>query len=262
MIIAETNNTLITFIACEHLMLPFLLLLLLLLLLSLLQLYVYDQDPITATRFIQNNNNNGKINDVTKVDLVSSIPSFIHNNNKNNYIGVDPIDVIITMLPNQEAVERVYLGNEGLVTTIRNKINNQINETTNTTANNNSNNNYTYNNGNDHDKNNCPKVLIDASTIAPSVSKRISLAVKQVNDDDNDLLFLDAPVSGGIVGAGNASLTFMVGGVSNNKDNNDNNNNKSDLQKDVIEPILYSMGSRIEYCGAVGSGQTVKVMET
>jgi 3-hydroxyisobutyrate dehydrogenase len=57
--------------------------------------------------------------------------------------------------------------------------------------------------------------------------------------------FLDAPVSGGDVGARNASLTIMVGG-----------------EREVFErclPALQSIGKNIHYCGPSGSGQALKL---
>lgn len=56
---------------------------------------------------------------------------------------------------------------------------------------------------------------------------------------------VDAPVSGGVVGATAATLTFMVGGT------------VADF--DASEPILSSMGSRIVHCGAPGNGQAAKI---
>lgn len=56
---------------------------------------------------------------------------------------------------------------------------------------------------------------------------------------------LDAPVSGGVTGAANATLTFMAGGSA----------------KDFAEaePILAAMGGRIVHCGGPGAGQAAKV---
>ena len=56
---------------------------------------------------------------------------------------------------------------------------------------------------------------------------------------------LDTPVSGGVTGAANGTLTFMVGGP-----------------QDVLEkvrPVLEAMGKKITFCGDNGSGQIVKV---
>jgi 3-hydroxyisobutyrate dehydrogenase len=59
------------------------------------------------------------------------------------------------------------------------------------------------------------------------------------------LCSLDAPVSGGVVGATAGTLTFMVGG--------------GPEALDVAEPILAAMGKRTVYCGEDGAGQAAKV---
>ncbi|MET0812621.1 MAG: 3-hydroxyisobutyrate dehydrogenase [Microbacterium sp.] len=56
---------------------------------------------------------------------------------------------------------------------------------------------------------------------------------------------LDAPVSGGVVGAENATLAFMVGG--------------SDADFETARPILEAMGRRVVHCGGAGLGQAAKV---
>lgn len=58
-------------------------------------------------------------------------------------------------------------------------------------------------------------------------------------------VLLDAPVSGGVVGAEAASLTFMVGG------------RQEGLP--AGEPLLRAMGSRVVYCGGAGNGAAAKV---
>jgi 3-hydroxyisobutyrate dehydrogenase len=56
---------------------------------------------------------------------------------------------------------------------------------------------------------------------------------------------MDAPVSGGVVGAEAATLAFMVGG--------------SDEDFAVAKPILERMGKRIVHCGGAGLGQAAKI---
>lgn len=56
---------------------------------------------------------------------------------------------------------------------------------------------------------------------------------------------LDAPVSGGVVGAENATLAFMVGG--------------SDEDFEAARPLLEAMGRRVVHCGGAGLGQAAKV---
>ncbi|MGI0481935.1 NAD(P)-dependent oxidoreductase [Geminocystis sp. CENA526] len=83
-------------------------------------------------------------------------------------------------------------------------------------------------------------IIIDFSTIGPQ-------AVQEINDQfrSKGLHFMDAPVSGGDIGAQNGTLTIMVGGE------------KSDYEKSL--PILKTMGKNIIHCGDVGTGQAVKL---
>ncbi|NMF57867.1 NAD(P)-dependent oxidoreductase [Pseudanabaena yagii] len=83
-------------------------------------------------------------------------------------------------------------------------------------------------------------LFIDTSTIGSDAAKVIANALMH-----DGLRFLDAPVSGGDVGARNGTLTFMVGG------------NPEDLQE--CRPLFEAMGSNIKHCGAIGSGQAVKL---
>lgn len=57
--------------------------------------------------------------------------------------------------------------------------------------------------------------------------------------------FVDAPVSGGVIGAENATLTFMVGGT---KD-----------EFNTVKGLLECMGQRITHCGDYGMGQAAKI---
>ena len=81
---------------------------------------------------------------------------------------------------------------------------------------------------------------IDSSTISVLEAQEINGFCQQSN-----LFFLDAPVSGGTIGAKNATLTFMVGGDQNI------------LNK--VENILLTMGSKVVYCGNCGMGQAAKM---
>ncbi|CAG8561616.1 12836_t:CDS:2 [Ambispora gerdemannii] len=114
--------------------------------------------------------------------------------------------VVITMLPNSPHVEEVYLGEEGLVHAV--------------------------------DKDN---LLIDSSTIDQSVAKSVAEAIIA-----KGARAIDAPVSGGIVGAEAATLTFMVGAPTTE-------------DFDRAQPILSQMGKNIIHCGKSGSGQTAKI---
>jgi 3-hydroxyisobutyrate dehydrogenase len=56
---------------------------------------------------------------------------------------------------------------------------------------------------------------------------------------------VDAPVSGGVLGATNATLTFMVGGE------------EADVA--TVEPVLRAMGRKVVHCGGSGAGQAAKL---
>lgn len=83
-------------------------------------------------------------------------------------------------------------------------------------------------------------IVIDFSTIGSQAAQEIAEKLKPY-----DLHFMDAPVSGGDIGAQNATLTIMVGG------------DKAHYEQSL--PILQAMGKTIIHCGEVGSGQAVKL---
>ncbi|NUN65341.1 NAD(P)-dependent oxidoreductase [Pseudanabaena biceps] len=83
-------------------------------------------------------------------------------------------------------------------------------------------------------------IFIDTSTIGRDAAKLIGKVLM-----DDGLRFLDAPVSGGDMGARNGTLTFMVGGK------------LDDLQECL--PLFEAMGSHIKHCGEIGNGQAVKL---
>ncbi len=82
-------------------------------------------------------------------------------------------------------------------------------------------------------------LITDCSTIDVNKSKELHEKCKFKN-----LLFLDAPVSGGVGGAENGTLTFMVGG--------DENAYK------IMSPLFQVMGQKSLLCGPCGSGQATK----
>jgi len=115
-------------------------------------------------------------------------------------------DVVITMLPDSPDVEQVVLGSNGVLDGLR-----------------------------------AGGLLIDMSTIQPSVARRIAEAARAKNIDA-----LDAPVSGGQVGAQNATLSIMVGG--------------SVAAFERAKPIFEKLGNaeRIVHVGDAGAGQVTK----
>ena len=84
------------------------------------------------------------------------------------------------------------------------------------------------------------KTVIDMSSISPIETKQYA---KRVNDSGCE--YLDAPVSGGEVGAKNAALTIMVGGPQ--------------AAFDKVKPVFELMGKNITLVGGNGDGQTCKV---
>lgn len=85
------------------------------------------------------------------------------------------------------------------------------------------------------------RLFIDCSTIDPTTSRKVANAVQQEKQGQ----FVDAPMSGGVVGARAGTLTFMLGSPS------------SLLPR--IEPILLKMGARVLHCGPQGSGLAGKL---
>jgi 3-hydroxyisobutyrate dehydrogenase len=83
-------------------------------------------------------------------------------------------------------------------------------------------------------------LFIDSSTIAVD-DARAAHGLAEASGHRS----LDAPVSGGVVGAENATLAFMVGGT--------------DEDFEAARPVLEAMGRRIVHCGGAGLGQAAKV---
>jgi 2-hydroxy-3-oxopropionate reductase len=113
-------------------------------------------------------------------------------------------DVIITMLPDSPIVEAVVLGGNGVLGAMKKGA-----------------------------------ILIDMSTTSITTTKKIAAALEKAG-----LVMLDAPVSGGDVGAMEATLSIMVGGP------------EDAFQK--VLPVLRKMGRNITHVGGAGSGQVAK----
>lgn len=114
-------------------------------------------------------------------------------------------DVVITMLPDSPEVEQVVFGKAGVLTGLR-----------------------------------AGSLLIDMSTILPSMARRVAQAARARAADA-----LDAPVSGGQVGAQNATLSIMVGGAP--------------AAFARAKPIFEKMGKNIVHVGEAGAGQIAKM---
>lgn len=113
-------------------------------------------------------------------------------------------DIVITMLPDSPEVEEVVFGHEGVLEGIR-----------------------------------TGTIFIDMSTIAPSTAKKLYEKMQEKGVEA-----LDAPVSGGQVGAEAGSLSIMVGG--------------SEQSFQRVLPLLKAMGKNIVYIGEAGAGQMTK----
>lgn len=85
------------------------------------------------------------------------------------------------------------------------------------------------------------RVFIDCSTIDPSTSQQVAKSVK----DAGQGAFVDAPMSGGVVGATAGTLTFMLGA------------DASLVSR--VEPILLRMGRKVLHCGDQGAGLSAKL---
>jgi 3-hydroxyisobutyrate dehydrogenase len=114
-------------------------------------------------------------------------------------------DLVITMLPSSPHVEAAYMGPGGVFEGAA-----------------------------------AGRLCLDMSTIGPGVSRRVAEAAR-----GRGLRFLDAPVSGGVPGATEATLTIMVGGEA------------ADLEE--ARPVLAALGATIIHVGPVGSGEVAKV---
>lgn len=113
-------------------------------------------------------------------------------------------EVVITMLPDSPDVEQVALGPDGISAAAREGL-----------------------------------IYIDMSSIAPDMAIKVAEQLGR-----QGVRCLDAPVSGGEVGAQNAALSIMVGGPTE--------------VFEEVRPILEVMGKTITLCGPNGAGQTVK----
>jgi 2-hydroxy-3-oxopropionate reductase len=84
------------------------------------------------------------------------------------------------------------------------------------------------------------KTVVDMSSISPISTKAFAKKINALGCD-----YLDAPVSGGEVGAKNATLSIMVGGP--------------DATFEKVRPLFELMGKNITLVGGNGDGQTAKV---
>jgi 2-hydroxy-3-oxopropionate reductase len=113
-------------------------------------------------------------------------------------------DVVITMLPDSPDVESVVNGPDGILAGAPSSL-----------------------------------IHVDMSTIAVTTTRRIAAL-----EAEHKVIHVDAPVSGGDIGAKNATLTIMVGG--------------DEHAVLAVEPIFKVLGKRITHIGPIGCGQVAK----
>ncbi|NTW08992.1 MAG: NAD(P)-dependent oxidoreductase, partial [Anaerolineaceae bacterium] len=114
------------------------------------------------------------------------------------------VDIIFTNLPDSPDVEKVVLGKDGIL-----------------------------------EGSHPGLIYVDNSTIKPATARMLAEILA-----DRGIDALDAPVSGGEIGAINGTLTIMVGG--------------SEKALEVARPVLEAMGKTITHIGGPGSGQIAK----
>ena len=146
-----------------------------------------------------------KVFDVSKQMLEKAREKNLETVDRIEDLISEEISTVITMLPEGKHSKEIYLGHNGII----NKV-----------------------------SKNC--ILIDCSTIDIQTSKEIGKVA-----NDRGIMMVDAPVSGGVMGAQKATLNIMVGG--------------SEDSFDRALPILKVMGKNIYHAGEIGSGNGAKI---
>jgi 2-hydroxy-3-oxopropionate reductase len=124
--------------------------------------------------------------------------------------GINPndvaskVDVVFTMLPETQVIQKAYFDPDGILASLKDG-----------------------------------SICVDMSTSSPELAKKIGNAAELAGVNA-----LDAPVSGGDLGAKNGTLSIMVGG-------------KKEVYEKVL-PIFQQFGKTINFCGSYGAGQIVK----
>lgn len=117
-------------------------------------------------------------------------------------------EVVITIVPADKEIREIYLSTEGLIANAEKNV-----------------------------------IFIDMTSSKGSTKELVNEAAKAI---DKNLNFVDAPVSGGVVGAVNGTLTIMTGCEEN--------------VFESVKPILETMGKNIIYTGGVGTASNVKML--
>jgi 2-hydroxy-3-oxopropionate reductase len=119
-------------------------------------------------------------------------------------------DVIITMVPDTPDVAKVLFGEDGVAEGLK------------------------------ASEGGTPKVVVDMSSISPTATQGFAQKIQALGH-----AYVDAPVSGGEVGAKAASLTIMVGA--------------DEAVFERVKPLFQALGKNITLVGGVGAGQITKV---
>lgn len=114
------------------------------------------------------------------------------------------VDIVFTNLPDSPDVEKVALGENGIIAGAREGL-----------------------------------IFVDNSTIKPASARMIAAKLKE-----KGVLALDAPVSGGDIGAKSGTLTIMVGGEAE--------------ALETVMPVFQAMGKTVTHVGEAGAGQVAK----
>jgi 2-hydroxy-3-oxopropionate reductase len=114
------------------------------------------------------------------------------------------VDVVFTNLPDTPDVEKVVLGEQGILAGAKKGL-----------------------------------IFVDNSTIKPATARSLATSLAE-----RAVLSLDAPVSGGDIGARNGTLAIMVGGPA------------EALEK--VRPVFLAMGKTVTHVGEAGAGQVAK----
>jgi 2-hydroxy-3-oxopropionate reductase len=123
-------------------------------------------------------------------------------------------DIVFTMVPDTPDVEAVLFGEHGIAAGLKESASGPSGRV--------------------------GKTVVDMSSISPLATKEFAKKINALGCD-----YLDAPVSGGEVGAKNATLSIMVGGP--------------DATFEKVKPLFELMGKNITLVGGNGDGQTAKV---
>lgn len=90
--------------------------------------------------------------------------------------------------------------------------------------------------------------MVDTSTISPALAKECSQLMA-----GQECLYLDAPVSGGVNGSANATLTFMLGL------SQEHATSHPARHQDLLA-LLKTIGGKTVFCGGEGMGQSIKLV--